>query len=315
MSPTSRAMLAWALLTSAALCGCERPKVEPVPPPELVVASTIAAPLEPPPEVVAARIYAGAGPLQVAPVEVMAREGELVLERQPWRLNDREGFAWRVSAPQRAQAQVLPSDEVRPIDTLIPETLSAGPWAIINGGFYEEAPQGGFRAMGVVIARGVTHNDYTHRGGSGVFAMMDGMARIIHRPKWAALGKRRPAPQEALQSIDRIVAEGELLVTHKPDARLTARSAVALDGERVWFVVSASTSGLRPHADGFQLRQTAYTGMSLYDFAVYLKEHVGARDALNLDGAVSTQLLTQIDGQRFELTGERGAINALLLRP
>ena len=94
-----------------------------------------------------------------------------------------------------------------------------------------------------------------------------------------------------------------------------ATPAVALSEDDVWLVVTAGKGSLRPFARGFRLRGTSYQGMTLEEFATYVKEETGASEALNLDGAVSTQLTVKTPERTFEILGERGTINALELRP
>jgi len=122
-------------------------------------------------------------------------------------------------------------------------------------------------------------------------------------------------PAEALQSIDRLVDVGVNWVTARPDAPLTARSVVALGGGRAWLVALAGDRSLRRSAGGgYRLEGTTGAGLTLHDFASFLISAVHAEKALNLDGAISTQLAVSNGRRRFEVVGERGTIHAVVLR-
>jgi hypothetical protein len=138
---------------------------------------------------------------------------------------------------------------------------------------------------------------------------------VIHRRDW------KPGAEQALQSIDRIVAGGKSLVTEGRRERHAARSAVAVGKDHVWFVIAieeASIAGNRSGAsdDGghrFQLQSTSFRGLPLWAFARYLLATTDVTDALNLDGAVSTQLRGQLENIQLDIRGERGTINALYM--
>lgn len=233
---------------------------------------------------------------------LLLAEGGLVLESFDWRWEEQRGTLFRARVPRTGRAEVRPSAEVRPFGELLP--ADAGPWAAINGGFYEVG------AMGLVVAGGVQHTALSPRGGSGVFLFGPQGARIVHRDRWA------PGEPEALQSIDRLVDEGRSLVKARPEAPRAARSAVVLDGEGMALVAAVAAESLREQGEGsWQIRGSSGRGLSLGAFAALLAGSLGAQQALNLDGAISTQLAVRAGDRRFELRGEAGTINALLLRP
>lgn len=262
-------------------------------------------------------VYEGQGELRAAKVELMFEVAGLRLERQRWKLKDLEGVAWRVRVPRAsARVGVRAVPKLEPFDALLPSLGADSVWAAINGGFYEDDPQGGYRPMGVVISKGRQAHDYKTRGGSGLLVVKDDEIKIIHKSLWPKKDKEiKAAADEALQSIDRIVDEGKSLVGPKPDARYAARSAVALTDDAVYLVAVAANASLYEleGGGGYRLRKSSYLGLPLWAFAQYLVEHTGARQALNLDGAVSTQLVVQARDKRFELIGERGTMSAVVL--
>lgn len=236
-----------------------------------------------------------------APVVLREADG-LVLDRQDWRWGDERGTAWRASVPLPGRASVVPSDGVVAFERLLPS--DPGPWAAINGGFYD--PEG--RAMGLVLAGGNVHTPFSKGGGSGVFFMGPDGPRVVHRGAW------EPGPTEALQSIDRLIDQGKSLVKRQ-DGPLAARSAVVVGEARLWLVALAGEDSVDALPDGAQLSATAGEGLPLGVFADYLVQSTAAREALNLDGAVSTQLAARTPEGLFHVRGQRGTINALTIRP
>ena len=294
------------------LVGCEgRP--EPPPMPERHAAPEPALVHEAAPEPVATpeASFAGDGPIEFAPVEVLHEREGLRLEAQRYRFEGLTGRAFRVRLPRRPDLRIVASDEVVDFDELLPN--DRGPWAAINGGFYAAATPGEpYEAMGLVMSGGDEHHELTRNGGSGVLVVTgDAAPVIVHRSDLDG------SPREALQSIDRIVAGGENLVKPRDDARSAARSAVVVGEDHLWLVALTADGSLIPlrGADGYGLKSTGWQGLPLWAFAQYLLETTDARDALNLDGAVSTQLAVRDGEYRFELRGERGTINAIVVRP
>lgn len=308
-----------ALLLGLCLGGCESRASSPEPESAAVDAGALPqtpmAPISPvkPPQDVG---YVGDGELRVAEVEVMFEVEGLRLERQRWKLKDLEGIAWRVRLKRTiARVGVRAVSKLEPFKALWPQLGADHVWAAINGGFYEEDPAGGYRPMGVVISQGDQVHDYKVRGGSGILLVKDDKIKIIHKSLWPKKDKEIEAvADEALQSIDRIVDEGKSLVKPKPSARYAARSAVALTDDAVYLVAVAANASLYEVEGGFRLRKSSYLGMPLWAFAQYLVEHTSAKQALNLDGAVSTQLIVQARDKRFELIGERGTMSAVVIQ-
>lgn len=299
----------------ALACGCDEGK------PTLTASSTPAEPavdmsppdqnqpLSPPKPEVA---WAGHEDVLYGPAQTLFEEEGFLFEEQPWKTATQRGVAYRVRVGLPGHAKVLPSDRVVPLEQLAPK--HGGAWALINGGFYEAAEvPGGYRPMGVVRSNGEQHRKFTHRGGSGVFAVEDGEPRIVHRPKWKKGASNDAA--EALQSIDRIIAGSKLLVTPKKQSRTTARSAVAIGEDHIWLIIVAADAGVREFDGGVRLFRTGYAGMTLFEFARYIEQTTGAADVLNLDGSVSTQMIVKAGDELFKIIGERGTINAIYLAP
>lgn len=315
----------WFLTCALLILGCERPPGRVPEAPPARAPSTSSASSSGASEAATSRrqapsfedvVWEGEGSVQFGPAEELMRDGELVLQRQPWRFEQQRGWAWRVRLPRRARLEVVATSEVRPFEELV-EDQGAGPWAALNGGFYETHEGllgGGHRAMGLVRARGREVSPYRRRGGSGiVWASRGGPLHIWHHSRRGELSERDPT--EALQSIDRIVSGGESLVGEKERARGAARSAVAITDEHVWLIALHEASGVRRFDGGARLLKTSYMGLPLWAFAAYVRDALGATEALNLDGAVSTQMMVRAQGEDFRVLGERGTINALVLRP
>ena len=328
MSGRARLRQVTPLLALSLLLACERP-AEPPPSPRQ----------EPPPEQAPKLALAPAPAASDASLEALPRWDEirwrpiapeelevgqaepiweaegLELSRQPWRSPTGRGLVWRVRLPRgEGSARVMSRDEVVDFEEFI--APDQGPRALINGGFYEprEGDEAGYRAMGLVRSSGQQAHDYVHRGGSGIFLVHAKRgASIVHRSEWDALKAERHIT-DALQSIDRLVDQGEVLVKAK-QGRLAARSAVALTPSSIWLVVAAEEASIHPFKLGVSLSATSFRGLSLYAFAAYLADALDATEALNLDGAVSTQLFVSAGARRFEVRGERGTINAIELRP
>ncbi len=241
--------------------------------------------------------------LSFDPFHVLAEEDGLRIGRQDWSLGRERGVAWRVSVPRDAAVSVLTSARVEPFGSLLPS--DPGPWAAINGGFYDRDGQ----AMGAVIAGGVVHAPYRRGGGSGVVQVTGNGVEIVHHSNF------QPDAMEALQSIDRIVARSKPLVNVRPAAPVSARSAIALTAEEIVLVLVASERSIAGNGDDVTLGLVSGYGMSLWAFSRYLVTALGAESALNLDGGVSAQLAARIDGRKYRVRALRGTVNAVLLRP
>ncbi|MEM1346924.1 MAG: phosphodiester glycosidase family protein [Myxococcota bacterium] len=304
--PLLHALTLLLALTSA----CDRTKA-PQPPPTSAPAPPVDDVSSPDPAEEEAPRYEGDGPVQLAPPEPLMEAEGFTLERQAWRFGEREGWAWRARVARPGSAKVLAKEEL----TMLPEfSLGTGatPFAALNGGFYEHAEDP--KPMGVVVTHGDKVKGYQKRGGSGVFVVIDGQSTIVHRDQWAQFAKRNPT--HALQSIDRIVADGKTLVKQREGARSAARAAVVLGERDMWLIALADRAGVEQRAGGaLQLRASSYLGLPLWAFAEYIVASTDVIDALNLDGGVSTQMLVKTPTAEFVLRGERGTMSAVTLSP
>jgi uncharacterized protein YigE (DUF2233 family) len=243
------------------------------------------------------------GVLHTGEVELVRDLGSIRVEAQPWRLDDEVGTAWRVRLPRDARMDVAHADAVTPFDALVPD--DAGPFVAVNGGFYDEHG----KPMGLVVAEGkVVHK--LGRSGSGVLEHGPHRLRVVHRDDW------KPGARAALQSIDRLVEDGKPLVAPQETARRAARTAVALTDDAVWVVLAVADDSIETTPDGaISLHATAFRGLPLWAFARYLVDAVKADQALNLDGAVSTQIEVRTPEATWAVRGENGTVQAVVLRP
>jgi hypothetical protein len=237
------------------------------------------------------------------PELIMVSDDGLRIDRQRWIFGRISGFAWRARTPLPGRVRVIPSDHVNSLDQFLPK--DEGPWATINGGFYDVDG----KAMGVVVADGKLNSPFRLGGGSGIFEVTKHGPRIIHRRTYV------PGASQALQSIDRIIAQGKSLVNRRTEARATARSAVAITDDELFFIVLAQDESIVGHGDNVQLSFTSRYGLPLWAFSEYVLESTAANAALNLDGSISTQFAARIGGREIRVRGLGGTINALIMRP
>jgi len=230
--------------------------------------------------------------------EVLLQCEELVLTRRRWKADGQRGWLWEARVPRDRTLDVVPGrDDLEPLAQLAP--TDDGPWVAVNGGFYRGGP------MGLVVSDGHRSAELSAEGGSGVIEASRRGVAIVHRDDW------EPFADEALQSIDRLVVGGEVVVGQEgPGA---ARSAVALSEEGMSLVVAVDRRSASKGPDQ-QLVATEHQGPSLRLFAELLAAG-GAVDALNLDGGRSTALSVRGCGGQLELRGEGDTVNAVVLRP
>jgi len=232
--------------------------------------------------------------------ELLAEGDGLALHRMRWQVNNRSGVAWAVKAQPEGRLTIRPSESVQALSTLT--ASETGTWAAVNGGFYEDGP------MGLVVSDGVERHPRTSRGGSGIVQFDPMPVQVLHRDAWT------PAARQALQSIDRLVDGGQSLVKAKEGAHRDARTAVAVAADGVWVVVAVATESVNETSQGAKLTKTVGQGFTLSEFSDFLVGTLHAQQALNLDGAVSTQMIVNIQSQRWTIEGERGTINAVVLK-
>lgn len=245
--------------------------------------------------------------LELYPPKTVIETPGLTLDSQRWRWRDDSGRAWRVRLERSASARVAPArDGLAEINALTPS--GRGPWAAINGGFYRRTDDGSPVPLGLVVSDGETVSEMGPGGGSGVFQITDAGPTIIHRSQW------EPGPSQALQSVDRLVAEGSSVVESREPER-TSRSAVAITPDHLWLVALAGDRSITETDRDVRLSRTSGNGVPLHVFAEFVLASTDAERALNLDGGVSTQLEVRSGDEHFLVRGARPVINALVVRP
>lgn len=243
------------------------------------------------------------------PPELLRAEGALRLERLRWRSDEDNGSVYRARLPRAATVSVLAADELTLLPALLPE--APGPWVAVNGGFYALGEIGMATPLGLVRHEGVERSPLRAGGGSGVLLAGPGPARVVHRDDPAVAGPDR----EALQSVDRIVAGGRSLVGAKGADKRDARSVIALSDDALWVLALTSSRSESETERGVRLRASTVYGPTLAEAAQLVLAATGADTALNLDGAVSTQMVVRAGATPWVLEGERGVLSAVRVTP
>lgn len=291
------------MLVVVVAAACDKKEATNTPEPAASPRQTTAAPAPAPEH---APEYSGT-PVAVIGPKVLHESPGFRVESQQWKLGGTEGIAWRARLSLDAEVALSVADDVTPFRKLWPK--DDGPWVAINGGFYEAVPDSEtYRPMGLVVSNATEVAGLTRRGGSGVFYVDEEGPAVVHRREFAS------APTVALQSIDRIVSDGDSVVRKKPGATGAPRSAVVVGESHLWFVITAASDDVKETPNGARL-SSSDSGMPLWAFAEYVLDTTDARDALNLDGGVSTQLAVRDDDFKLYVYGVRGTLNALVARP
>lgn len=213
--------------------------------------------------------------------------------------------------PSRIHLQIVPAATPAPLSSVAADQAQAGDYVAINGGFYDAD-----KPMGLVVARGERKAPLRRGGGSGVFLVQSATPEIVHREDPLA----KSTLDQAVQSIDRLVDSGEVLVRVRPGLPRDARSAVAIDYRgfvHLVAIVDDRALGMPVNGHISLGPETTSTGPTLWETAEFLARPtvaggLGARAALNLDGGFSTALQARIGGREFSLAGYRGTINAVV---
>lgn len=246
-------------------------------------------------------------------LEGSSRDGPLTLSV---RRVSAEGWRGRLVvasfAPEQRRARVVPSERVQPLDAIVGPLAPAQPFAAIDGGFYD--PHG--QPMGLVRTGGRDLHPLRPEGGSGVLVVEGGTPRMVHRDAYAGA-----AATEALQSIDRLLEGGRVLVTAGAADRRAARSAVALDARgHLHLAVAFDERAVAADEDARVVlgERSATTGPTLREWAELLARPaedggVGAVDALGLDGGISTALTVKSAARALRVEGYRGTTSAVLV--
>lgn len=224
-------------------------------------------------------------------------------------LPESHGRLWvaRVT-PGKAHVTLVPAPRPEPLATLVKRREPSGDSVAINGGFYDHE-----RPMGLVVADGKRVAPLQPRGGSGVFFIDQGRPAIVHRDAYTARN-----PSVAIQSIDRLVDQGHVLVKPRPDLPRDARSVLALDdaGALLFVIAFDERAAFRTSDTVIQMTPASTTtGPTLLEIATLLVDHLHARFALNLDGGFSTAMRLHVGAARREVIAHRATINAIMAAP
>ncbi|MFH1809835.1 MAG: phosphodiester glycosidase family protein [Pseudomonadota bacterium] len=240
----------------------------------------------------------------------------LTLDRWRYRQGPQVGEIWIAHIkPEGVQLSVeVASNAPRRITEITSlAEREPGDYLAINGGFYDDSGP-----LGLVVSHGHQVKRFRSNGGSGVFVVAGSVPEIMHRDAF----KPSPEIHHALQSIDRLVADGESLVRERTQARSDARSLVGIDDHlHLVLAVAYDARAVSQETAGvvYLNRQTTSTGVTLRDLAEFAARDekaggLGLRWALNLDGGWSTALHARIEGQPHGVVGYRGTINAIQAR-
>lgn len=238
-----------------------------------------------------------------APTTLASADG-ITVTVTPWRRGTASGRLILAEVSPAAVLSVLPAATPAPLADL----LGDGPLVAVNGGFYDQG-----QPMGLVRAGSTEHAPLQASGGSGVFVIDGPRRRVVHRSDAAGIA----SGPDALQSIDRLVDAGAVLVSEGASPALDARTAVAVqaDGDVLMGILFAEAA-VASEADG-QIRldaDSSSSGVSLREWATILSNH-GAVAALNLDGGYSTSMSVRLPGARLDVHPHRATINALVATP
>jgi len=209
--------------------------------------------------------------------------------------------------------RVLPSDAPQPLQQIVAADDPSQPFAAIDGGFYDRDQS----PMGLVRTGGRDVHPVGDRGGSGVFLLEGGTPRIVHVDAY----RSGPRVSEALQSIDRLVDGGESVIGPGASDRRAARSAVAIDADGgVHLAVAFDERAVAAEADArIEMGGDATrTGPTIAQWAELLRRPaarggVGARQALGLDGGLSTSLVVKSEARSLSIVPYNATINALVV--
>ena len=232
--------------------------------------------------------------------------GEVPVAVRAARAGRRSLIVVRAEIPPTADFRVEPSERPRALASIVGRLEGVA----INGGFYDTEG----RALDLVRSAGRTIRPLRQSGGSGVLVHDESGFRIVHRD--ADIPEAAP---NALQSIDRIVAEGRSLIGPNARPERDARSAVATfaDGSARFYAIFSTEAIAREACEStscvFELDEASTTsGLSLAELADHLLSE-GARAALNLDGGFSTSFEARGGGRHLQVIAHGATINALVV--
>ena len=243
------------------------------------------------PVLLSAPIWSAAGDHASASVRTWSRGGE-------------SGRLVSVEIAPEAAISVLTTNTPTPLQELLPE----GDLVAINGGFYDGAGE----AMGLSVSSGRPISPLQQGGGSGVLLLSADGHRIVHRDAVDSLD----GVSGAVQSIDRLVAKGRILVSEQASEARDARSAVAVTaaGGLILAVVFAEEAvGRETEADIYLDAESSSSGVTLREWAG-LMVRLGGASVLNLDGGFSTSIHIALGEERLDVHPHGATINAVIAR-
>jgi uncharacterized protein YigE (DUF2233 family) len=197
----------------------------------------------------------------------------------------------------RARLRIVPAGgerERQPVSmiTAAAQKAEAAQAVAINASFFTEDD----RAIGAVVDEGRVLSRRAVKGwGALIIEKADAKAAPRARISLGSelrLDRDAPPPVLVVQGTPRLVVNGEIVKLKRQTA---ARTAVCAMGQHVLLVVTEP------------LEATA--------LALLLRDRLGCKDALNLDGGPSTQLHARLGMLRLDIEGGWGVPNALLALP
>ncbi len=157
--------------------------------------------------------------------------------------------------------------------------------ALINASLFDlkQNPLGLCIANGEEISPMASSDNY-----QGVFFVRKNKIGLLHRDKFKRYkGYNTAGLDQAVQTGPWLVQNEKPILSYQKNRDRSRRSAIAIDGKgRVLFVVT----------------DTMFSGILLADFAKVLTEF-NVKDALNLDGGNSTQLLLRTRDENYLVRG------------
>lgn len=266
---------------------------------------------------------APAAPVQLSRGTEVAAQGGITLTRHTYTRGEARGSVWvaRIApgktARTGARLNVVSAKAPAPLASVAAPRVGVA----VNGGFYDASGA----PMGVVKASGTEVAPWRRGGGSGVFVVQSPpgrarTARVVHKDTFRGLQH----VHAAVQSIDRLVADGKILVGTRaspaPDARTgvcvtkngTVKLAVLFDDRAVLAQPSAKAALQR---DIQLTAASSQTGVSLRDWASILAGPLGCENALNLDGGLSTSMWARLGDAQLDIRPFRATINAVVATP
>ena len=257
-------------------------------------------------------------PIVIGPVieKLASGEGAVRLERLSYSQHNQRGQIWLGTIDPSLSDISVESGEgkERALEDIVPSSRRTRDHITINGGFYDDNGP-----LGLVVSHGHTIKRFRADGGSGVLVLEGGMPEIVHREAF----RRTRVLDHALQSIDRLVADGQVLVARRQDAPRDARSLVGITAQQQLVVAVVFDQDSVSQDAGGQVwlnRQSTSTGPTLRELAELAVRPrdaggLGCRWALNLDGGWSSAMRVKIGPDRRSITPYRGTYTALLASP